>query len=344
MGPRPLADIFRGFLDDPSTVLLGLLGLLALVAVTLVVFAVQNRRMRRALELQSARAREKAIVRLRPTPRERTVIARLTRLVSDSATRGHLVLTNQNTFNHCASRLLASGAATDAEIAALRVRLGFAKSSSEKAVGSTAILPAGLRLFVVQRETKRFYATVSETTGEAILAHVEDSTVVAPGPGTELRCYFNVRNGTFHFDTVVQGIDGQMMRLSHSQKIGRTQRRKYYRTRTNMPARIGVAGSPDALTPAVLLDLSGGGASLENPELRFNEGDDVQILFRTHDGVEYRLVAEVRRLSHGGRVLHVIFGPMNETIRDRLIALVLSLRRPRSLAPPPLVGSRAERP
>lgn len=335
MPARPFSDIFQGFLFDPSLALTVLFGLLALVALILGVFLVQNRRMRRALELQSARARERAMARLRPTPRDRAVLARLARLVNDPATRGHLVLTNQNTFNHYASRLVASGAASEAEVAALRVRLGFVRSSSEKAVTSTAILPPGLRLYVVQRETKKFYATVSQATPEGIVARIEDANVVAPGPGTELRCYFNVKNGTFHFETTVQGIDGQTIRMAHSEKIGRTQRRKYYRARTNMAARVGVAGSTEPLAPAHLVDLSGGGASLENPELRFSEGDDVQIQFKAEDEAEYRLVGEVRRLSHSGRVLHVLFGPMSEMTRDRLIALVLRLRRPRSPVPPP---------
>jgi hypothetical protein len=344
MPSRPLSEILEGFVNDPSTVFFVLLGLLALVGGALAVYVVQNRRMRRALELQSARARERAMARLRPAPRERAIIARLVRLVSDPSTRGHLVLTNQNTFNLCASRLVAARGATDEEIAALRVRLGFVRSASEKAVHSTAILPRGLRLFVVQRETKRFYATVSETGSEAIVAHIEDPNVVAPGPGTELRCYFNVRNGTFHFTTVVQSVDGRVVRLAHSEKIERTQRRKYYRTHTSMPARVGVAGSSDALAATVMLDLSGGGASLENPALRFNEGDDVQIQFTTPDGAEYKLVAEVRRLSRGGRVMHLLFGPMSEGIRDRLVALVLSLRRPRSPIPPPAAGQPVPRP
>ena len=339
MSAGPLSDVYRGFFNDPTLVLLVLLGIFALVVAALALFFVQNRRMRQALELQSARARERALARIKPSEEERALLEKLIHLVSDPQTRGHLVLTNQNTFNHCAARLIQARGARDAELAALRVRLGFAQSSSDKMVTSTAILPAGLRLFVVQRETKKFYATVREATPEGLVAHIEDESVIAPGPGTELRCYFNVRNGTFQFHTMVQGLDGQTLRMAHSEKISRTQRRKFYRARTNLQARVSVAGSSESPTLTRFIDLSGGGASMENPALRFNPGDDVQILFKTHDDAEFKLVAEVRRLSHGGRVLHAIFGPMSDMTRDRLIAFVLSLRKRGQTPPAPSPGT-----
>jgi hypothetical protein len=328
MSSHPFADVYQGFLDDPTLVLLVLFGVFALVLAALAIFVVQNRKMRQALELQSARARERALARLKPTAEEAELIDRLIHTVNDASTRGHLVLTNQNTFNHYATRLVAAGGTTDAQMAALRLKLGFARSNTERRVTTTAILPAGLRLFVVQRETKKFYAIVRATTVEGLVVHIEDSNVIAPGPGTELRCYFNVKNGTFHFNTSVQGLNGQTMRLAHSEKISRDQRRKYYRARTAMQARVGVAGSAETPAPTQMIDISGGGASLENPGLRFNPGDDVLIQFKTPDDAEFKIVAEVRRLSHGGRVLHAVFGPMSDTTRDRLIAFVLSLRRP----------------
>jgi hypothetical protein len=330
---RPFSDVYQGFLGDPGMILLVLLGLLAMVIGALAVFVVQNRRTRQARELQSERAKEQALSKLKLSDRERAILDRLVGMVSDPATRGHLVLTSQSVFSHCTSRLIAARGATDAEVAALRVRLGFARGSTEKKVTSTAILPPGLRLLVVQRETKKFYATVSGAAAAGLVAHIEDADVIAPGPGTELRCLFNVRSGTFQFDTVVSGVDGQTLRMAHSEKITRMQRRKYYRARTNLPARIGVAGSQEQPALTRLIDLSGGGASLENPAVRFHTGDEVQIRFSAFDGKEYNLVAEVGRVSHGGRVLHVVFSPMTDTARDRLIAFVLSLRK-RGLAPP----------
>ncbi len=332
MPERPFGDVYQGFLGDPSLVLLVLFGILALVVGALVVAVVQNRRMRQALELQSSQAKERALAKLKLSDEERALLDRLVRMVNDPPVRGHLVLTNPNTFNHCAARLIAARGAGEGELAALRVRLGIARGSTEKTVTSTAILPAGLRLLVSQRETKKFYAIVRESAPGGLIVSIEDADVIAPGPGTELRCFFNVKSGTFQFTTIVRGVDGQTLRIAHSEKILRTQRRKYYRARTSLPARVGVAGSQEQPVVTRLVDLSGGGASLENSGMRFNSGDDVQIRFATFDGIEFQLVAEVRRLSHGGRVLHVLFGPMSDTARDRLIAFVLSLRK-RGLAP-----------
>ena len=321
-----IRDVSGGFSSSAFEMLLVVLGLLAFVLVILGIFLVQNRKMRERLRLQSARGWQRAVARLRLSPAELALAGRLARLVGDPDTRRHLVLTNQATYNQCATRLLGAGGVTEQELAALRVRLGFSQASTEKRVTTTAILPVGLRLYVVQRETKKFYGTILENKEDGLMIRVDDTAVIAPGPGTELRCYFNVKNGTFHFGTSVKGLDGQVLRIAHSETISRTQRRGYYRARTDLPAFVSVAGSAEQPTPSRLLDISGGGAAAENPGLRFNRGDDVQIIFRTEDDAEYKLIGEVRRLSRGGQVMHMVFGPLGDTTRDRLIAFALRQR------------------
>ena len=326
-----IKDVTSGFMSDPLEVILILVMILVFVLVVLGIFLFQNRRMRQRLTMQSARAWTRALGRHKLSGPELSLVRQAARFVSDPDTKKHLVLTNQATFNHCFGRLLSAGGASEKEVAALRVKLGFARASTEKRVTSTAILPAGIRLFIVQRESKKFYGTLMQSTPEGLVIRIDDADVIAPGPGSELRCYFNVRNGTFHFQTSVRGLDGQIIRIDHSEKINRTQRRRYYRARTNIQGRIGVAGSDQTPTPARILDISGGGASIENPGLKFNQGEDIMIQFKTEDDAEYKLIAEVRRLSRGGRLIHAGFGPLGDATRDRLISFVLS-RKGRKLA------------
>jgi hypothetical protein len=319
-----IRDVTSGFMSNPLEVILILVMILVFVLVVLGIFLFQNRRMRQRLVMQSARSWTGALGRHNLSGPELSLMQRAAQFVSDPDTKKHLVLTNQATFNHCVGKLLAAGGAKGNEVAALRIKLGFARASTEKRVTSTAILPAGIRLFIVQRESKKFYGTLIESTPDGLVIKIDDPEIIAPGPGSEMRCYFNVKNGTFHFQTSVKGLDGQIIRVDHSEKISRTQRRRYYRARTNMQGHIGVGGSSHPPTPTRIFDLSGGGASIENPDLKFNQGDDIMIQFKTEDETEYKLIAEVRRLSRGGRTIHAGFGPMGDATRDRLISFVLS--------------------
>jgi hypothetical protein len=108
-----------------------------------------------------------------------------------------------------------------------------------------------------------------------------------------------------------------------------------------LEALIRLAGSEESLTPARIVDLSGGGATLINPERRFRKGEDVQIIFETSGstassgsiassdsiGTEYLIVTEIVRLSKDGDIMHLSFGPLNESTRDRIISFVLNQRK-----------------
>ena len=102
-----------------------------------------------------------------------------------------------------------------------------------------------------------------------------------------------------------------------------------------LEALIRLAGSEESLTPARIVDLSGGGATLINPERRFRKGEDVQIIFETSGsiassdsiGTEYSIVTEIVRLSKDGDIMHLSFGPLNESTRDRIISFVLNQRK-----------------
>jgi hypothetical protein len=121
-----------------------------------------------------------------------------------------------------------------------------------------------------------------------------------------------------------------------------------------LEALIRLAGSEESLTPARIVDLSGEGATLINPERRFRKGEDVQIIFETSGstassgsiassdsigakpgsiassdsiGTEYLIVTEIVRLSKDGDIMHLSFGPLNESTRDRIISFVLNQRK-----------------
>jgi len=322
-----LEQVLRGFTSDPLDLALVVTALFILVAsgVGLQVYA-SRRRIRSRLE-QSKKQYLSGIKQLSLDPSEQAILERMSLYLPNGESRRHLLLSSASLFDFCATKARKATDIDDGAMAALRLKLGFKPVGGEKPIRSTALLPRDIYLLVVQRETKKFYGKIADSTPQGLLLRIEDRSVIAPGAGTPVQCYFKSNSGTFSFSTRVSALaDAHAIRIEHSETIRRSQRRKYYRAAMDLEARIRLAGSDEQPTPTRIVDLSGGGATAANPELRFRKGDDVQVVFRTDAGGEHSIVGEVVRLSDDAALIHVLFGPLADSPRDRLISFVLNQR------------------
>jgi len=322
-----VSEVLRGFMSEPLEIALVAAVLVAIIGLSLGVHICTNaRRMRARLE-RSKRQYAARMRRLSLGPAEMELLETLNGFLLEGHTRKHLLLTSASVFDFCASRALKTTEIEEGALAALRLKLGFKPTDGERRIRSTTLLPGGIYLLVVQRETKKFYTKIVGSDPDGLLLHIEDRAIVAPGVGTDVRCYFKSKSGTFHFDSRVLVLENaRTIRLAHSEMVQRMQRRKYYRTATDLDGLIRLAGSEEEPAPTRIVDLSGGGAALTNPERRYRNSEDVQITFHTSKGGEYSIVGEVRRVSEDGDLLHVVFGPLAESTRDSLISFVLSQR------------------
>ncbi len=342
--PSPLRDVILGFMSNPLEIILVVAGLLTLLIVVLGIYIYGNRKRLTSKMKQSRSIYESRIRELGLTKEERDLLQKMYPYLSDPEIKKHLLLSNQSLFNLCASRLMQDQDIDEGTLSSLRVRLGFKRRSIEKQIISTTLLPAHIFLLIVQRETKRFYGKLISSDREGLVIRINDRQIVAPGVGSRLTCYFKTKSGTFHFTAEVLSLQDRDFKISHSERISRSQRRKYYRTKIPMAAFVRLAGSEEPMTPTRFMDISGGGAALINPQRRFRTGEDVQIDFETPatpqsasvdrnsvvvtpGGTEYSIVAEIVRLSRDGDVMHLVFGPLNESTRDRIVSFVLNLRR-----------------
>ena len=328
-------------MSNPVEIILVVAGLLALLILVLAVYIYGNRkRLRRKMtqsrEMYESRTRELAL-----TPEENDLLQRIYSYLPNPQTKKHLLLSNQSLFNLCSSRLMKDQEVEETTIASLRIRLGFKRRSIEKQITSTVLLPTQIYLLIVQRETKKFYGRIISSDADGLVIRINESKVIAPEVKSNLVCYFRTRSGTFHFNTTVLSLNGRTFRIAHSESIERSQRRKYYRSKISMEAFIRLAGSEESMTPTRIVDIGGGGATVINPERRFRRAEHVQIVFETpgktvsssstassgRTGTEYSIVAEIVHLSKDDDIMHLTFGPLNESTRDRIISFVLNQRK-----------------
>lgn len=296
--------------------------LLVFVSLLIVAYQIQKRGVqRRRLAIASTRY-EQLAARHGLSPAQRDLVERLARFLHDPQKK-YLLLVSQTTFNYCAARLHAQDASLDGGLTELRLRLGFKIRGPEQVPASSAELPEGQAVeLVLGRPARRLRGTVAEQRPSSLqVSLAEDCPPLDPGQA--VRVFFQNRSGLFSFESRLQQQDppSRTVALAHSENIRRIQRRRYYRRKVALPVAVRRAGVDAEARSSLILDISGEGAALRNPESRFAAGDDLQLDFQA--GSEpFSLVGEVLRLSRGGRVAHVRFAPMREAARDRLISAV----------------------
>jgi len=312
--------VSRGFQRSPLEVVAMLAALAVFVSLLIVAYQLQRRKAhRRRLTLARTRYAELA-QRKELGPAERELVDRLSAFLHDPEKK-YLLLVSQTTFNYCAARLHGSDPSVDAGLAQLRLKLGFRIHGPEQIPASSAELPEGQPVEIaVGRAGRRLQGRVTGQRPSALVVRLEaDSPTL--GRGQLVSVYFQNRSGLFSFASRVEQLDARSLALAHSEDIRRIQRRRYYRRKVALPVEVRRAGSDGEPRSSLILDLSGDGAGLRNPGQSFAAGDDLQLEFQA-GAEQFVLVAEVLRLSRGGRVMHARFAPMRESARDRLIAAV----------------------
>ena len=133
--------------------------------------------------------------------------------------------------------------------------------------------------------------------------------------------YFHNAAGIFSFPTRVTDQTEGGVRLAHSSQITRHQRRKFYRGKVRLP--VFVASSSIAAVPqeSLLLDLGGGGASIQNPGGQLKKGNLITLSFSPEIGT-LRSPAEFFRVSKNGRIISVKFESLQDAERNRIMSFL----------------------
>lgn len=95
--------------------------------------------------------------------------------------------------------------------------------------------------------------------------------------------------------------------ISEEVKAVALTRRKLPRRKVDLIAALTLVGKEDQELTARMHDLSSRGASIENPEKSFTEGDDLKISFSYQNKTYRNIGAEVLRVSRKGERLHLKF-------------------------------------
>ncbi len=256
------------------------------------------------------------------TPSEESVVGTLVQHLRRNTAR-HVLLQNQGVFNQAATLALEDGEISASQVSALRVKLGFTGKPVGMRPQSSVELPPGAALLIQKPRRAPVHAQVIEAQSDAL-------RVCLDGPDTPLtdgsfvHVVYQNDAGVFEFDSAVLLRDGEEVQLQHAEEISGVQLRSHFRREIRIPVYVCSATCSDEAALSEFIDIGGGGASLENPGKRFSTGDTVELSFHPDGKRALNLIATVVRTSRSGAVLHVKYGNIRESSRDRVYRLLFN--------------------
>jgi c-di-GMP-binding flagellar brake protein YcgR len=318
---RGIMDAFRTSTLETVILLVAIAGFIAFVVL---IFILQKRKSdRKKREYAEGVFREKVEEKdLKAV--EINVLERMAEELPGGRLRKHVLVTDENAYDRAAYNLIHEDVVSEELAAAIRLKLGFEHAAEDEAVYTTAELPKGKHLYLVDGYGNRSHALLDDLTPDAVFLKV--NTVKSDMPaGGKLRVYFRQKSGVYTFITRVIQTHDDIIACTHSDKIKREQRRDYYRK--EVEEKIAVEGmKPGASNSfnAKTYDLGGGGAKLENPERRFGSGDTLLLTLPVDSEETLQVRGDVVKTSRDDNILHVQFKNISEAERDKIIGYIFT--------------------
>ena len=313
-------DFYIGFSGSPAQMILAVVALIVFFGGLTTYFVVKSRRAARERIAEAEEAYREHAQQFSLTPSDEQTIEAMARHLN-APERKYLLLVSQGIYNSCAERALEAGEVAEQQVAAIRVKLGFAGQHTTKPPASTTEIPSGAAVLLHQEGESSVRGRVVEHEPVAVAVELDEGEreFIYGSPVTVL---YQTNAGIFAFDSVVMSREGAIIRLAHDEEPKRMQRREYYRKSLDMPVYVRPTGSKKEPLASRFLDVGGGGASLKNPSSKFGAGTDLELTFHPESDAPLNLHGRVVRTSQQGDVLHVKFEKLREPTRDKIFRLL----------------------
>ena len=289
--------------------------LLFIFLVLMILSLIQARKLRREL----ARRSEEVYYHLLPAfgldAEEHELVKRMAAYL-DFPEQKYRILINPQLFDACAAQLQKKKDLDEGSLVSLRSKLGFSPAASALLPISSAELPEEMPLLIALKGAGKIRGKVAAHTSRSLVIRTDDSIETAPSDAP-CTVFFHSPAGLFSFSSKIVKQEKRSLHLQHSGQIRRHQRRRYSRKRIRLPVFLRMVDENAESYSCDLVDLSGGGASLQNPQKRLKEGDRIELSFAPKDQ-RFQLLARIVRTSRGGDLAHVEFTSPDKAMRDRI--------------------------
>ena len=312
--------IAAGFQKSPLEVVLSLVALALIVTVPIVLFVIGQRRQKRRRAARAEEAFSRYVAKLDIGEGERDLLREMSRYTAGGKADLARLATNPTVFHAAARRMIEDGAAKDSDMAALRIKLHLVTPDAKGILRSTAELAPGLPIQLITSEDRILYGRIHAVgpRGFTVL-----SSETQPR-GAALRVRLGRPTGLYLFRSAVLAARGKQMLLSHSERIKRAQKRRFFRKVTDIPVTVASRNGSGLQERTRLIDLSAGGARIRTEGVRFLVGDTVELVLHPEGGRPITVEGRVTRVSDDGSTMSMAFETITERARERIIRTVFS--------------------
>jgi c-di-GMP-binding flagellar brake protein YcgR/type II secretory pathway pseudopilin PulG len=314
--------VASGFQTPPIEIVAVFVLIATMIAGFLLYYLGKQRAQRRRHAREDAQRYHQLAHQYSLTPTDESVISQLATYLQHS-TGKHVLLHSQDVFNQAAALALEDDQVGSEQISSLRVKLGYTGRPIGMRPRSSVDIPAGSAILIETRRHTAIHGTVVDVASGALRVRL-DAEDIPLAEGKPIHVVYQNEAGVFEFDSAVLLRNGIEVQIQHSEEIKTVQQRNHYRRELRLPVYVGNALSSDEPELSRFIDIGGGGASLENPGKRFNTGDTVELTFHPEGDTTLNLIATVVRTSHGGSTIHVKYGNIRESSRDRVYRLLFA--------------------
>jgi c-di-GMP-binding flagellar brake protein YcgR len=114
------------------------------------------------------------------------------------------------------------------------------------------------------------------------------------------------------------------MLLSHSERIRRIQKRRFFRKMTHLPAVLESRNGSGRRVQTRLVDLSAGGAKVQAAGQVFTVGQAVGLTLYPESGQPISVEGKITRVANDSSSLSIAFDSISERVRERIVRMVFS--------------------
>jgi hypothetical protein len=319
-----LNGIMQAFRTSRGETILLITIIAVFLAIVITIFIIQNR-IKLYRRMTYARSRfEEQLKGIELTEMEKNIIEAMSKALPGGELRKHEVVADENAFDRAAQLLIRENQISAEAAASLRLKLGFRQAADNEPIYTTAEIPKGEHLYLVDKYNNRCHGFLTDITPKALFIKIHNKATELPR-GKKLRAYFRHESGIYTFVTQVMKINDDTLACTHSDKIHREQKRQYYRKEVDINAVVENADTDkEQRYTARVYDLGGGGTKMENPDRAFRKGDTVTLFFNLNGGEKSTVPGKVVKTSDNGRLMHVEFTGISEAVRDKFVGCIFN--------------------
>ena len=312
---QAIADALAFSRSDLVWILLITLAVLVLFVVAAVLQRMLNRR-HLVGALQERFERE--IRRLDVTVRELDVLNSMAKCLRDPSKK-YLLISNQNTFFHCARAVGKLAPPLDSALLTLQARLGFAEPAGV-ALGLGAFVPAAGSEVKLERrgDAERVLAEVVQSKGRRVLVRLQTNPGLKRGEKVDL--YASHPSGIVVAEAELETVAGVDAGLSITRPFAEPNAGQLRDSSLKVFIRRELeTGTPRATEIRAIWST---GAVLDNPNRAYRKHDDLQIVLRRNHAKWVYVNAEVVSVRHRKRLLRVRFSHLSSDVRREVLGAV----------------------